>query len=72
MQALCYYQSGINVAKHMSRVRLSVPNCENEQLVMWILCEDINGQKMIDFVISRGISFGPAAHGLVGKPICSK
>ena len=72
MQALRYDQSGINVAKHMSRVRLSVPNCESEQLVMWILCEDINGQKMIDFLISRGINLSPSSHGLVGKPICNK
>ena len=72
VQALRYDQSGIIVAKHMSRVRLSVPNCESEQLVMWVLCEDINGQKMIDFVVSRGINLSPSSHGLVGKPICNK
>ena len=72
VQALHYYQSEINVAKHMSWVRLSVPNFDSEQLVMWILCEDINGQKMTDFVVSRGINFSPSSHDLVGKPICNK
>ena len=33
MKALCYDQSEIYVAKHMSQVRPSVPNCESEQLV---------------------------------------
>ena len=61
------------MSKHMSQVRLSVPNCESEQLVMWVLCEEINGQKMIDFVVSsRGINFSPSSRGLVGKSICNK
>ena len=49
-----------------------MPNCDSEQLVMWILCENINGQKMTDFVVSRGINFSQSSHGLVGKPICNK
>ena len=39
---------------------------------MWVLCEDINRQKMIDFVFSRGINLSPSSHGLVGKPIYNK
>ena len=71
-QPLMYYNKyGISVVKHNSqrKVSLSVPNCENEQLVMWILCKTIAGQEMIDFEISRGLNLRPTSHGLIGKSI---
>lgn len=66
-EMLHYDKSHVSVTKHMSRVRVSVPNCENEQLVMWIMCQRINGQSLIDFVISRGVNLSPTSHGLIGN-----
>ena len=71
-QPLMYYNKyGISVIKRNSqrKVSLSVPNCENEQLVMWILCKTIAGQELIDFEITRGLNLRPTSHGLIGKSI---
>ena len=62
-----YRSEGISVKKYNSRVRISVPNCENINLVMWVLCQEVGGQKMIKFVVSRGVNLRPTSHGLVGK-----
>lgn len=63
-----YSSHGVSVGKHQgNRVRVSVPNCENLQLVMWVVCEQRNGQEMIKFIITRGINLRPTSHGLLGK-----
>jgi hypothetical protein len=63
-----YSRYGVDVVRYSEgRVRISVPNCEKEQLVMWATCVRINGQKMIDFTISRAINLNPTSHGLVGQ-----
>lgn len=60
--------SGVNVKQRMmSRVRVSVPNCERIPLIMWIACENIGGQPMMKFDISRGVNLHPSSHGLLGK-----
>ena len=67
METTRYSNRGISVSKHRSnRVRVSVPNCENVQLVMWVMCEMINRQEMLKFVITRGINLRPTSHGLLG------
>ena len=70
---------GINV-KHYPRsrrVRISVPNCADTMLVMWVFCKD--GQvedpvtweffdvSFIRFVVMRGLNLGETSHGLIGK-----
>ena len=60
-----------------SSVRISVPNCNHQQLVMWILCqvrpiEDPNtgkkfSAKMQKFVVTRGLSLGENSHGIIGR-----
>ena len=63
-----YSSEGVSVSTHQgNRARVSVPNCENLQLVMWVVCEMVNGQEMIKFVITRGINLRPTSHGLLGK-----
>ena len=60
--------NGINVKQRMmSRVRVSVPNCDKIPLVMWITCQNINNQLMMRFDISRGVNLRPSSHGLLGK-----
>ena len=73
-----YSASGIMVKRYSNRVRISVPNCQDLTLVMWVICEqrslenpDAPGNMltsdMIKFVIMRGLNFGSRmAHGLLG------
>ena len=61
-----------------TRVRISVPNCNEQSLVMWVICEnntiktpvtevDVTAT-MIKFVVTRGLNTGNAvAHGLIGN-----
>ena len=73
-----YNQGGISVRRYSNRVRISVPNCNELSLVMWVICEtrtledpfgdgQVTGD-MIKFVVMRGLNFGHRmAHGLLGK-----
>ena len=58
---------GIYIRRNANRVRISVPNCENVNLVMWVTCQTVSGQEMLRFDISRGINLRPTSHGLIGK-----
>lgn len=62
-----YRSSGVSVSKYRQRVRVSVPNCDNVQLVMWVECEEVAGQEMLKFIISRGVNLQPTSHGLLGS-----
>ena len=61
-----FEENGISVRKYPRRVRISVPNCENVMLVMWVVCENRNNQDMIKFVIARGVNLRASSHGLLG------
>ena len=62
-----YNQDGIHVMRRTNRIRISVPNCESTDLVMWVTCEVQGEQPMIRFVVARGFNLRPTSHGLVGK-----
>ena len=62
-----YNQDGIRVMRWTNRIRISVPNCENVDLVMWMICEVRRGQPMMKFVVARGFNLRPTSHGLIGK-----
>ena len=57
---------GITVRRTRSRVRISVPNCENVNLVMWVTCEERIGVRSLRFDISRSLNLRPTSHGLIG------
>ena len=70
--------NGVSVRRYRNRVRISVPNCNDLTLVMWVFCETrtledpVDGSQitgdMIKFVVTRGLNFGNrVAHGLLGK-----
>lgn len=73
-----YSFGGIFVKRYRNRVRISVPNCAEITLVMWVTCEQqqlvdphdaesILTLHMIKFVVMRGLNFGHRkAHGLLG------
>lgn len=65
-----FERNGIRVRVFSSRVRVSVPNCDLIDLIMWVTKEDVNGQTMLRFQISRGYNLAPTSHGLIGKTIC--
>lgn len=58
---------GISVRKRRNRVRVSVPNCGLQRLVMHVSCEENDGMSMIRFDITRGINLNPTSHGLIGE-----
>ena len=66
-----FSRNGVSVRRMRNRVRISVPNCNDLTLVMWVFCEiNLPGQpgEMIKFVVTRGLNFGVReAHGLFGK-----
>ena len=63
-----FSMAGISIRKRTSdRVRVSVPNCGNTNMVMWVICEQEDSVDMIRFQIARGINLRPTSHGLLGK-----
>ncbi len=58
---------GLSVRRYPNRVRISVPNCEQVTLVMWVRCVTRGGQDMLDFAVSRGTNLRPTSHGLLGE-----
>ena len=61
-----YDNAGIRVRKGSRYFRIAVPNCERQDLVSWVICEEGD---MLKFVITRGFNLQPTSHGLVGKYI---
>ncbi len=81
-----YTSAGISVRLYRNRVRISAPNCQDLDLVMWVFCErtELRGYpelgepdivvnvSMIRFVIARGLNIRESAHGLLGKCMVNK
>ena len=76
-----YTKMGVSVRRYTNRVRIAVPNCQELDLVMWVICErntfwssqlDANGVEvtfeadMIKFVIARGFNLQETSHGIIG------
>ena len=69
---------GITVKRYTNsyRVRVSVPNCADTMLVMWLFCKsrtmpDPAGNtsysvNFIQFVVMRGLNLNKKSHGLIG------
>ena len=63
-----------------SRVRIAVPNCADNLLVMWVFCASGNVEdpvtwvyyqaRFIRFVVMRGLNLNEFSHGLIGKRNC--
>lgn len=61
-----YDEAGVRVRKGRRYFRIAVPNCERQDLVSWVVCEQGN---MLKFVITRGFNLQSTSHGLVGKQL---
>ncbi len=70
-----YSVAGVSVRRYGNRVRVSVPNCADLTLVMWMICRETHfphdtiTAKLINFVVMRGLNHGRKAHGILGKVI---
>ena len=63
-----FNEDGVQVRQqNQYRVRISVPNCEQVDLVMWATCEINDNMPMMRFNISRGVNLRSTSHGLLGK-----
>jgi len=62
-------QDGISVKPMNKRVRISVPNCDNVPLVMWVTCQDDlpENPAHLRLRVLRGVNIRPTSHGLMGK-----
>ena len=59
-----YDVAGIRIRKGRRYFRIAVPNCELQDLVSWVICEE---EDMLKFVITHGFNLAATSHGLVGK-----
>ena len=72
-----YQRAGITVREYNGRVRIAVPNCADNRLVMWVFCMDGITEdpytwknfhfRMIRFVVTRGLNLDEESHGIIGK-----
>ena len=72
-----YRMGGITVREYNGRVRIAVPNCADNRLVMWVFCMDgitedpvtwVNFPfRFIRFVVTRGLNLAEESHGIIGK-----
>ena len=76
--------NGINVKRYASssRVRISVPNCADNMLVMWVFCREGEIEdpvtwvyypiSFIRFVVMRGLNLAEESNGIMGKDCTSQ
>ncbi len=59
---------GVHVRRlNADKVRISVQNCDNMRLVMYVTCWSFRGQEMLELNIYRGFGLHPNVHGLLGE-----
>ena len=64
-----YSDAGISVMRYEGRVKIAVPNCGRQELVLWFICKTVHNAVTSEFIIARGVNLQPTSHGLVGKMI---
>ena len=62
-----YFVAGINVTTVGNRITVNVPNCDDQDLEMEVICENLNGIEMLHFEVTRGLNLRETSHGLLGK-----
>ena len=64
-----YNVNGVTARRRNGRTRITVPNCDGDadDLVFWVVCQEIMGQRMIKFQVMRGSALQPDSHGLIGN-----
>lgn len=72
-----YIKDGISVYQYADRVRLSVPNCKHQQLVLWVMCQSYQishptsgvplDVRSLKLVVARALSLNEDSHGLIAQ-----
>ena len=62
-----YSSNGVMVNRVGNRVTVNVPNCNDTDLEMEIICETMNGIDMLRFEVMRGLNLRETSHGLLGR-----
>ena len=60
-------EDGVMVTKRRNRVRISAPNCDNQMVIIWAVCEKFSGVDMMKIVVNRGFNLNPTSHGFIGE-----
>ena len=64
---LQYSNNGITIQKMSKAFKISVPNCEMMDIVMWTMCDRFGGQSAMKFRAYRSVNMHPTSHGLIGN-----
>lgn len=59
-------EAGVVMTIDGGHVHVRVANCEKEEVVMWVTCRLVDGQRMINLMFSRGANLRQTSHGLLG------
>lgn len=67
-----YDMNGVTaIRQRNNRAHITVPNCDDhrdfDNLRFWVVCQNINAQKLIKFQVLRGSALLPDSHGLIGN-----
>ena len=72
-----FNENDIKIKRYPQRVRVTVPNCDEQRLIMWITCETTSQETTpgdtitidsIRFDVMRGLNFGHRdSHGIIGN-----
>lgn len=57
----------ITVQRLSDYIRITVPDCEFQDTMMWVMYQEISGQRMLQFIIDGGSTLAPTSHGLLGE-----
>ena len=60
-------ENGIVLMRTRRGFRISLPNCANENVVLWITCERQFESYAMKVTVSRGLNLNPTSHGFIGK-----
>lgn len=64
---LSYSRNGITVVATSAGAVVNVPNCNDVDLEMEIICENMIGVDMLRFEVTRGTNLREVSHGLLGN-----
>ena len=62
-----YSRNGIILTPAGLKYQVSVPNCNETDLEMEVVCEENNNLTMLRFEVTRGANLREASHGLIGE-----
>ncbi len=64
-----YSEYGVSVRQAASsRTRISVPNCVDNSIIMYVMCNDLGtAAPYLELKVIRGLDLKESSHGIIGK-----